>query len=319
MRRSNWIIQTIRLNTGNRGAATTTAGISDDQMLGYLNDANRWIYQELERMNAHPFMDEAFINVVSGQKQYDMPEHAYLDSNVDAVYYSRSGVQSEFRKLNLITPSERITGNQLGNPSNYYIRDNQIYLDPTPQSAAPNGLRVNFSKRVPTIDKRRAVISDLDDNMTDITEITIAIDDFATYFPGETEFSSSRILVDDYFCIVDYAGNILVSGLPIVSIDEDDGVLTLDATAAAIPVGTIEVGNYIVAGTYASSHPFLPEEVEPYLIHWVMAKVFETDGNFQEAQAEWSRFGALSSTVLSAWSKIFDDVQRVPIINHYNT
>ena len=65
----------------------------------------------------------------------------------------------------------------------------------------------------------------------------------------------------DYFSTVDSDGNIVSSGNKILTYTYSTGVLTFTKGT-----GTLQNGQYVISGSYASSHSQLPDECEKYLI-----------------------------------------------------
>lgn len=322
IRRSKYLISDARRDTENAGVSNTTAGISDDAVLLSLNDAQNWIFSEIEKLNPVSFTEEVFIDVVAGTSAYAIPSDAYLDSDIVTVWYARTVGNTQYSRLQFKSAFERTTAPQRGTPSGYFVRKNQIILDPVPSNSTTAGIRLNYTRRPPRVDKRRAKVTaiTISPSTAIISALTLDVTDFADYFPGETAFSSDFILVDDYFCLVGVDGAVKSRNIPISAISAITGVCTL-GTHAPFSTGdiTAAVGDYLVAGPWSSSHSFLPYEAEPFLLHWSKSQIFEFDGNIQESESEKVRAQAMGQSVVSGWGRLFDDIEYVPIINPNNT
>ena len=319
MRRSNFLVSDIRRDTENSGISTTTSGISDDAVLLAINDGQTWLFSELEKLEPMPFTEQVLMDSVAGQTEYELPSDAYLGSDVVSISYLTSAGSSSYSRLQMISIFERTTGNLRGSPTRYYMRQNKFGLNPAPPTSLSDAIRVNYTKHLPTVDKRRAQITAVTVTAGALTALTIDLTDFADYFPGEEDFDATRILIDDYFCIVDVDGNIKARRVPITAISASTGVCTLSAYTPEFDTDTATIGDYLVAGRYASSHSQLPDEAESFLIHFAKSQVFESDGNRAEAATEADRAKLLGQTVISGWAKLFDDIEYVPIINPNNT
>lgn len=319
MRRSNWLIADIRRDTENTGVVTAEAGISDEAILQSINDGQTWLFSELEKMNPIPFTAEVGVDMVAGTSEYALPLDTYLGTDVVAVSIKRSSsATATYDRLTLKPMIERLRSDLRGTPVLYYLRQTKFVLNPTPNVSLTDGILLNYTRKLPRVDKRRAKITAITLVNGEVTALTVNVADFADYFPDNTEFSEDAILIDDYFSIVDADGNVVNRKIPITAINSTTGVATITNYTALDDSYTGSVGDYLVAGAFSSSHPQLPDEAESFLIQFAKSQVFEADGNGTEAASASARAHLLGQTTINGWAKLFDDVERIPIINQNN-
>lgn len=314
MRRIERLITAIRTPTDNETAVTDQSGISDDEITSILNDAQSYLQQELETINDEPFVRETTLNTVAGTEAVQLPARTYLGQNIKMVEYSPTGAVVSFRRLRQITLFERQAIAGGGQPQYYMTRNKQLLLSPIPSASVTGGIRLNFVQQLPTLSKRRAKIASRTIVAGALTALTLDITDYATYFPGASAFSSTSILVDDLFSIVDANGTITARNVPITAIN-GSGVCTLGTYTPESSTETAAVGSYLVAGSNATTHCELPDACEQFLIHWGKWQVLERDGFFQESQSEQARLQKLETSIKGAWNRISNDVHYIPILN----
>ena len=244
MRRVERLLTQIRRPTDNESVTADTQGVQDEELLEALNDAQAYLQQELETINSEPFERESFLDTVSGQEAYDLPDRIYLGQNVVLVECLTGSGSQTYYPLRKIELHERRTVPTGGMPSYYVTRNKQILLNPFPTVSITDGIRLNAVQQLPRLDKRRAQITAVTVSSGEVTDITVDATDYADYFQGATEFSASRILVDDHFSIVDADGNIKARNIPITAIAEVD---VADVDTITFPTkSACAAGDYVV-------------------------------------------------------------------------
>lgn len=315
MRRVRRLIDAARRLSENDGTVTSTAGISDEEVVQYLNDAQDHIFNRMEDISSEYFTEEDFISTVRDQEAYGLPPRTYLGSNVLTVEYSRDGSTNYFYMLPFASMKDRNTNTDAQYPNQYILRNGQILLNPIPDSAVTNAVRVNRVVERPRLDKRRAQIDAVTVSSGEVTALTVDITDYTNYFPYATAFSDSSILVDDYFSIVDAAGTIKARNIPITAISTSTGVATITSYTPEETTETAAIGDYLVAGANATTHAQLPDICERFLIHYTAIQLMLRDGTVNiEGQADILQ--RIEATILNAWSGNVDDVVT-PTITDY--
>lgn len=317
MRRVERLLQAIRQPTDNEDPVEGSVGVSDDELLETLNDAQAYLQQELEQIETQPFVRELYIDSVARQAEYTLAARTYLSSNLEMVEYSPTPNQLEtYRELRMLDMHERrrVTGG-VTYPTGYYTRGDTLVLSPAPTNTVTNGIRIHAPMQLPTLDKRRAKIAARTVSGGQVTALTIAVNDFTTYFPGTSTFSSARILKDDLFSVVTPAGVITARNIPITAIDSGTGVCTLLAYTPESTSETVAVDSYLVAGANATTHSELPIACERYLIAWGKWQLLDRDGHYEDAGKQLARVQMLEGAIKGAWSRISDDIHYIPILN----
>jgi hypothetical protein len=103
---------------------------------------------------------------------------------------------------------------------------------------------------------------------------------------------------------VDAEGNVKMSNIQVDAVSGSTGEVTVNASFSYQDGETIEVGNYIVAGDYATTHIQLDDMVERYLIAYATLQ--------QNILLE------MESDIVSAYAEISDDITEIPDIISYD-
>ena len=315
MRAVNKLIDQIRRQTELEGTVSATANISDEEILQYVNDAQQYLQEQLERINYHPFLAEDIQDVVANQEAYDLPTDALMGSNIVSIEFSRTGQVADYSTLYRVTMPERETASGSWQPLRYILRQDTVLLNPIPSTSTTNGLRINYSQAAPNLDKRRAIIDAITVVAGQVTALSVDVTAYATFFPGSSAFSSSEILVDDYFCIVATDGTIRARNIPITAINSGTGNATITAYTPASSSETGSVGNYLVAGRDTTTHSTLPNYCEKFLIHWPSWQLLSRNGHDDEAGVQKARVDQIEDSIKSSFMKLFDDVEFATILN----
>lgn len=315
MRRSKWLIQRAREYTDNTGVVSGTAGISDDEALQFLTDAQEHLFSALKEFNTGPFEAELRTNTVANQEGYTLPPDVLFGNSLVKVEYSHTGQLKDYVTLEPITPEQRDTSNTGYYPSGYLVRAGQVLLSPIPTQSVTNGLRITYIRELPKVAKRLGQVDTITAVAGVISAITIFITDFTDYFPDASAFDTTSILVDDYFCLVSKEGTILAHNIPISAIS-GSGVCTINGTHVpwATDTGTSITldASYLVAGANASSHPQLPNMCEKYLIAYAAWEFFGRDGS-EKGKVQGIKMEQLKDNIVMAWKSMSADTSHIPI------
>lgn len=309
MRRVEHILTRIRQETDNEQIGTDQ-GISDNEIIGYLNDGQDDIYGGIATVFRSAFAAESSFPCVGGQETYDAPTDAYMDGQAIVLEYSQSGQDDGYTALKRVTMRERMTIS--GVPSRYTVANGKVYVWPIPQ-ASQGTFRLVYSKVVPTLDKKRAVVNSVTKVGNDVTGITLlAANGLPFSVQDEIEFSKS-----DYLCASDFYGNVLATRIPYtaVTLVGGLGIVTIKGGAHTMSAGeNIQSGDFVTLGEYSTTVSKLPDNCEQYLTAYGSMKVFVRDSN-NLAGIKAQEVGAMRANILDNYAELSADVDHIPNIN----
>lgn len=272
MERIDLLIQRIRRYTGTQSftdSATGTAqtGVQTQMIVDLLNDAQHSLHGTLFSMAPSLFITTDTQNIVADQEAYSLPSDAFLGRNLISVDY-KNGTGSDYYKLTK-KDSHLRASDESGDPYQYVQHNKSILLNPVPDRAVANGLRITYEYALPELDVRRGKVSVVDDgsNPTSITITNTTHMDIA--------FGSS----DDpeYITVVDKDGVIQMDQIAVSAYDSGTGVITCAVSADATEL--VSVNDYVVIGKRASTHSELPGFCELFLTKFVEHAIMEITGH----------------------------------------
>jgi hypothetical protein len=119
----------------------------------------------------------------------------------------------------------------------------------------------------------------------------------------------------DYITVVSKTGVIKMKSILIDSVDTSTGVVTVDTDFVYEDGETIEVGDYVVHGKYATTHSELPEICERYLLEFGYKRIFYRDSS-QDWQIAHQELVQSRVDIIDAIASMTSDVNYIPeIIN----
>ena len=301
MKRIDLLINQSRRATENVEYSETT-GISDEEFIQYLNDAQDRIEVLIQNEFPNVFMKEVDIQAVAGQEAYDIPEDALISNRVTNVQYSDAGSVLNFRNLKTGTEKERLTG-MTATPSFYIRRHKQILLQPTPHNNA-GLIRVLYQKKLPRLDKRRGQVSSLTLSGNSIVSLVLDVG----------SLDADPITDVGYLTVVNSKGVIQMRRVPVNSIDTTTGEVDVEAGFEFEDGETISANDYVVAGFEATTHSELPDICERYLIGYCNWKILKRDSS-DDAQEAFSELQVIESDIVSSYGTPDGDVPQIPIIS----
>lgn len=313
-KRCEHLLRRIRQRSDNEDYGTE-AGISDEQIVDYLNDGLEKLQSVLAEQHSEIFGVSANITLVPGQEEYDLPEDMLegaglllVEHKFDAQYY---------KKLDKLSIAERSSGSQ-ADPFGYIRKGRKILLRPVPYRNSSDVLRIEYARRWDRIGKRRGSVAV---NTTGVvTELQI---NYLNYDTGDTFRDTDlrdadRIALSetDHVCIVDRDGNFIVRNIPIdlvyvlgnirISIDNFD----LEGV-------TIPMGSYIVCEKDTSTHQQeLDRTVERYLLEYAVWRCKSQDAS-NEAYEQQGYLKSIQNDILASYAILDDTVQYVPELPEY--
>lgn len=309
MRIVDKLIDQVRKQTENE-EVSATVGISDSEFLQYLNDAQDRLQSVVEATHPAAFVKEKILIAPKDQEKYDLPVDAYKKNAITTVEYSPSSSDDDYYHLEQIGLKSRATSIQ-GFPTSYIRRSGSILLQPRPQSAGL--LRLNYVKRINRLDKRRGRVAVSVLNTTNRTITSLELDPASS----NPVLDASTLNSENYICIVDRDGKILMANIPIESVNAATGVVTVSAGYTYDLDETLPVGAYAVSGQDTSTHSEFPRMAERYLISYASWKILKRDSSvdYQEQQDE---LLAMETDIINSFADIDDDVKYVPVLNRWD-
>lgn len=304
MRRVELLIAQSRRATESENFSEDT-GIPDAEFLQYLNDAQDRVYGKILSVFPSCYMDEKIVSVVYNQEAYDLPEDAFLGSRTETIEYSSTGQEADYRLLRKVRIRERYNGNA-GTPDEYVRRGKQILLQPKPADSSAT-LRINYYKKLPTLDKRRAQV--LDVTLVD-DEITVLHLDPTLL----TQDDIDDIQLYSYITIVDKDGVIQMKNIPVSSVDGTTGLVTLDGAFHFEEGETIAVGNWVCVGQYSTTHSQLDDSCERYLIAHTDWKILFRDSSTDQIE-ENKELTQMITDIMEAYTEADEDVDGITVLD----
>jgi len=303
MQRVELQIERVRRETENE-EFTETTGIQDQEFVDFLNDAQKDMQSAIARQHQNVFIAEDLQDVVSGQEAYALPDDIFLDNRITNVWYSDTGKSRDNRRLRSGTLTERIF-DRSNVPALYIRRTGEILLSPIPRSFVANGLTINYVRKLPELDVRRAQISaiTLDTNTRQITSLTL---------DTTSDFQRDELLKDAYMCIVDRKGVQTMSRIEFTDIDPNTGVVTVESGFTYREGETAENGFYVVRGYNATNVSDLPDTCERYLIQYSNWKAFKRDSSADSGEGS-QELLSMRDELVGVFAQVDDDVKHIAI------
>lgn len=301
MKRLELLIDQSRLETESE-EFTDSAGIQDAEFIRYANMGQERLQHLFTQ--AHPllFGKTKLIDVVVAQEAYDMPDDMFLNNKIITVEYSQTGNVQDCYMLKQSKIQERVPY-PIGFPSNYIRKSDQILLVPTPNQTGI--LRLEYVKRLPKMDIRRAKISAVTTSGLTITSLTLD--------------TTSPIDIDElnkfqYFSVVDADGNQVMRNIKFSNIDDSTGVVTVDGSFAFESGETIAANNYLVSNKFSSNVSELPDDCERYIIEYMNWKIYKRDSNSDSMELS-QELQLIEQELVASFAEPSDDVEYVPVLD----
>lgn len=304
MKRIDLLINEARENTGTE-EFTAETGVQDTKFLRAFNDAQDRIQSLI--LNEYPsmFQKETVKTATPNSPFIAMPTDLFMDSRVELVECSVTGQDDDYYKLQEKRADERVVGSS-GNPSTYIRQSRRLILGPKPVAAVL--IRITHQKSFPRLDKRRGRVSAvvLDSGARTITSLTL---DTTVLTTDDVSFLTQ----EEYITVVSRDGTIKMKGIPITEVNGSTGVVTVD-TFVFEDGETIEVGDYVVAGKYATTHSELPDICERYLLKFCEWRVLKGDSS-SDSQEENQELKEMEGEIVASYARASNDVQGIPILD----
>ncbi len=253
---------------------SATSGITDEVFLEFINDAQDRAQVLISNANspAKPFVREDLISMVSGQEAYSLPRRLSYGKEVENVEYSFDGSLSNFSNLEKRNFINRNTTSS-NYPAWYYRRSQQIFLNPIP-SVSQGVMRVLYECSCDDLDIRRGTIASVSGlTSTTFTSFTVSSD-------ADESSSPVNLTNSDYVCIVDKNGVVKAYNIPFGTYNTGTNVWTPSPGFTFLFSGeSIAASDFITFGKWKTTHSTLPDDLEAYLIQYMVMRVFHIDSS----------------------------------------
>jgi hypothetical protein len=307
LRRVDLLITQIRRQSENQ-EFTSTSGISDDEILEYVNNGLHRLQTVILTQHPNVFIKEKVIPCVAGQEEYSIPSDCYLGNKITLIEYSETGLDRDYRPLERGILRNRTSDIQ-GNPLFYIRRSEKFLLNPIPQTSQSK-VRISYIKRINEVDKRRGVISTAITSGSSITSLIIDTG-------GNPPLDSTSLSEHEHLCVVDREGNITMANIPFDSIDSSTGIVTISSGFTFEDGESISVGDYIVGGLDTSSHSEYQRNCERYIIAYSTYKLMARDSSIDITEQNEELIN-MEREIAATYAEIEDDIVTIPILQSWD-
>lgn len=297
------IISDIRDHTENDVVnESDNTGIEDSEFLRFLNDACYRLHSKIVQQHPSIYIKELEVAVSAGDEAITLPSDIMLGNKVTMVEYKESN--TDYYPLFPGTLRHRARSEN-SNPTFYIRHTGQILLSPKPSSSGT--VRIHYIRAPYTVDLKRASVSSVTLNTTTNTITSLVLD-------VSTDSVDTDVL-DTYrnMCIVDKNGDIKMANIEYDDVDGATGTVTVASDFTFEDGETITAGNYVVAGSHASTHIDFPDSVERYLIAYCAWKVLKRDSS-ADSQEQTAELLEMESEIVSSYADLDDDITPIPEI-----
>ncbi len=315
MRRTDALILAARTISRNSANADGTKGVSDDEILQYLNDAQDRIQNRISSTKniSKIFTTQAIISIVANQEAYSIPDRLLLNKQIEGVEFSATGSLTDYVRLEKLNFFNRDT-NTTNYPWGYFKRGGQIFLQPTP-STSTGTIRVTYERDLDDLDIPRGTIATITGGTA--TQFTTVTFDPATSNPYET--TTPGWSTQQYCCFVSPLGvrkayNVLIGGYVAGS-----DILTPSPSPFIYNTtydSALAVGDIAVFNKYTTTFSQLPDACERYLIHYAAMELFHRDSS-KDYSKEAAIVAETEEDILKALAAQTSEVQYVPQADRY--
>ncbi len=299
MRRVEQLITQVRRATENVRVGTTD-GLSDEEFIQYLNDAQELCESNIRRVYAKAFVKEKTWSA-TGAEQVTLPSDIWARQAVISLEWSPTGLAKDYYHLKKRTVRERFT--MTGSPSQYVLYNNSILIDCYP---ATGTFRLIYQMKLPRLDKRRGTVASRTLTATACTALTITPS--GLFVQGDYDLYPTISVVDNF-------GVVLMSGIAYSAVSAA-GVLTLEGSSFTFASGeTAPVGSYVVLGTNSSPTSSLSDECEKFLLAYCQRRILDRDSSDDRMTISEDE-KAMLADIAETFAEISGDIDEIPTFNN---
>lgn len=306
MLRVEHMIKQVRRQTDNESIGTDD-GISDEEIIRYLNDGQDDIYAAISGVYRGAFSAIDTFSCVGGSETYPVPSRSFMDGQTSMLEWSQSGADRDYRALKHVTMRERAPGE--GYPSRYSIANGNYYVWNIPTTSLGT-FRSTYSKIVPTMDKRRGVVTAVTIVGSDVTALTILAPDGSAF----TQAYADAFTENDVLSVVSSTGLQKCYGIRYTDVSAA-GVVTLDGNHTLETGETVTSGDFIVMGDYATTNSTMPQNCERYIIGYAVWKVLKRDSSSDYGPQQ-QELGSIRETIVEGFAELSADIDFTPFVNN---
>lgn len=308
MRSITKLIEQIRKQTENEEYDNTFIGISDDEIVQYVNDAQYNLQALIVQQHPRAFINEVIIPIVPGQESYELPSDCFLGNKVHNVEYSPTGNLEDYYVLEQETIKSRVSGVS-GSPTKYIRLSGKLLLAPQPEERG--ALRINYVQRLRELDRRQARLSNSVFNLNKDQAVEL------TFNESKLTTGLESLLNHEYLCIVDRSGKEIAKNLVIQEdFNNSSESFQVINTGESIVIDAASTPLYVVGGMDTTTHADVDISIERYLIAYSAYKVLKRDSSIDSAEAA-QELAAMAQEIVKSYALITDDVQFIPQLNSW--
>jgi hypothetical protein len=300
------MIKQVRRQTDNETIGTDS-GISDEEIIRYLNDGQEDIFAAIAGVYRGAFSAVDTFSCVGGTETYAAAANSFMDGQTSMLEWSQTGLTRDYRPLKHVTMRERAPGE--GYPSKYSIANGLYYVWNIPTTALGT-YRATYTKEVPKLDKRRGVVTAVTIVGSDVTALVILAPDGSAF----TQAYADPFSENDTLSVVSSTGLQKCYGIKYTDVSAA-GVVTLDGNHTLGTGETVTSGDYVIMGDYATTNSTLPNNCERYLIAYAVWKVLKRDSS-QDFMPQQQEIGAIRDTIIDGFAELSADIDYTPFINN---
>jgi hypothetical protein len=129
-----------------------------------------------------------------------------------------------------------------------------------------------------------------------------------------TGYTAADYDLSDHLTLVDFNGTVKMRGIPYTAVNGGTGVVTIQGSSYTFPTGSAAaIGDYVVLGKNASTHPLIDSNAEDFLITYASRRILMRDSSDDAAALNEEEMRMISGIVDTyAYSP---DVELVPVVD----
>lgn len=279
MRRLEFLVNQVRNSTDNKD----TNGITTAEIVGYFNDAQKYITSIIFKSNPYAdlFKTQVSYSAVS-TGLYTIPADCFAVnaiSMVEILTNTSPNVNEGYTRIKPISESE------FSYMGGYITRDNVVAISGENQFP----VRITYFKQLKSLDVRQSKVSAVVDGVS-----------IALTAPLPTEL----FIMDDHCSTVDAQGDQVVANIYFTN-TSGSPLLTADTVG-------VTTSQYVVAGANACNRSQLPDICESYLLDYVRQRIY-TRNNYDDGEKQVYFTNQQRADLISIFSKNKKDDDNIPI------
>jgi hypothetical protein len=280
MKRLEFLITQVRNSTDNKDVN----GISTSEIVGYFNDAQRYITSIIFKNNPYADLFKTQLEIPANPTgEYTLPDDCY-STNAISMVEARFADTSNNKGFSRIKP---IMESEFSYIFGYITRDNKVLISGQNDVAQLQDVRITYFRQLPTLDIRRGTIG------TVIPNTSVAV----------TGLDTEVFSMDDNFSTVNAQGVQVVKGIYSAS--------TSSPLAVSNTTG-IASGQFLVSGKNACNDSLLPDVCETYLLDYVRQRIY-TRNNYEDANKQAFFTDKQENEIVAIFSKNKKDDDTIPV------